>query len=59
MKMIMVQLITKSFRQQISETEYSLLNILRSMLCQTGIFEYELNKIEQQYGGEGSNVTTG
>lgn len=37
--MIMVQLIQKSFEQVLSKTENDLLNVLRSIICEVGIFE--------------------
>ena len=57
-KMIMVQVMQKSFTKQLSTEEYALLNVLKAILCQTGIFEYELNKVEQEFGGDSQNITS-
>jgi hypothetical protein len=46
LKMIVVQVTERSFQQQLSEFEYSLLNTCRSLVCWTGIFEYQLNTCE-------------
>lgn len=58
LKMIMVQVIERSFQQQLSEFEYSLLNTCRSLVCWTGIFEYQLNTCEQEFGQEGGNLSS-
>jgi len=56
LKMMMVCLLERAQSVTLPEAEYHLLNIIRSMVCSSGIFERELNQIEQGFGGDASQI---
>ena len=46
-KMLMVSVIQKSFAGKITQVENQLLNLLKQMVCDVGIFENQLSTCEQ------------
>jgi len=49
-KFLMIQLVETSFQQKLTEIEYDLLEVCRTTVCRSGIFEIELEKAELQFG---------
>ena len=54
----MVFIIEKALRIQISASENRLLNVLRAMICKTGIFDIELSEVELAFGSDSSTITS-
>lgn len=46
----MIQLVEASFHKMLTQTEFSLLEVCRDIVCRSGIFETELDKAEVQFG---------
>jgi len=57
-RLIMVCVIEKALKMQISASENRLLNVLRSMICKTGIFDIELSQVELAFGSDSSTITS-
>jgi len=47
MKMIMVQLIEKSFEAKLTDHEYTLVEVLKMFVCKSGLLEHQLGIVEQ------------
>ena len=46
MKMIMVQLIEKSFEAKLTDHEYTLVEVLKMFVCKSGLLEHQLGIVE-------------